>query len=174
MAHPVVNPANGITALRTLALFPFWYAVDAGFQQWAVAIILIAGLMDLLDGLAARVFDCRSQFGEVFDAVADGVLYGACLLILAAYTWIPWWGIGGIVGLGIYNAGLRFRYAARVGKATNFQSYAMERFAGFTAYLIGIGAARIETEYFFGAAIAIMAVIVAYDTKRMVFDPVPL
>jgi phosphatidylglycerophosphate synthase len=173
MAHPVVNPANAITAARMLAMFPFWYAVDRGLPQWAVAIILIAGLMDLLDGLAARVFDCRSQFGEVFDAVADGVLYAVCLVVLAGYGWIPWWGIVGIVGLGIYNAALRFRYAARVGKATNFQSFAMERFAGFTAYLIGIGAARIETEYFFGAAIAIMAVIVAHDTKRMLFDPVP-
>jgi len=169
----VVNPANAITAARLLGFVPFWYAVDRGYPQWAALAILVAASLDLVEGLVARVFRCQSQFGEVFDAIADGILYGICLVILAAYGWVPWWGPVGLLVVGLYNIGLRWRYAQRVGRAVNFQSFAMERFAGFTAYLIGIGVARFEPAYYYSAAIVLMLIIVVHDTKRMLFDPVP-
>ena len=46
---------------------------------------------DLRDaGAVARLFKCQTAFGEVFDAIADGLCYGFALLILTAYGWIPW------------------------------------------------------------------------------------
>ena len=70
------NPANAVTASRFLCLPPFAWAVDSGHHQWATLIILVCGLLDKLDGLAARIFDCRSPFGELFDAITDGICYG--------------------------------------------------------------------------------------------------
>ena len=35
-----------------------------------------------LDGFAAKIFDCRSAFGEVFDAITDGICYGFALVLL--------------------------------------------------------------------------------------------
>ncbi len=170
---PVINPANGVTAARMLLFAPFWYAVDQGLYQWGLLIILIAGLLDKVDGLVARIFDCRSPFGEVFDAIADGVLYGVCLIVLTAYGWVPTWPVVAIFGLGVGNAIARFAYAKRLGRTANYHSWAMERFVAYTAFLIGFGVAQYEVDFYFTLAAATMGVIVLHDVKRMLLDPVP-
>src|SRR5215510_13167756 len=83
------NPANAVTASRFLTLPPFVWAVHHGYHQLATLFILICGLLDKLDGLVAKVFDCRSQFGEIFDAITDGICYGFALLLVAWYGWAP-------------------------------------------------------------------------------------
>ncbi|HWU86914.1 MAG TPA: CDP-alcohol phosphatidyltransferase family protein, partial [Kofleriaceae bacterium] len=85
----LVNPANAVTASRFLCLPPFAWAVDQGHHQWATLFILVCGLLDKLDGLMARIFDCRSPFGELFDAITDGICYGFSLILVAAYGWAP-------------------------------------------------------------------------------------
>src|SRR5262245_39288378 len=91
-ARPAVspwNPANAVTASRFLTLPPLYWAVDHGYRQWATIFIIICGLLDKLDGLVAKLFDCRSAFGEVFDAITDGICYGFGLILVAAYGWAP-------------------------------------------------------------------------------------
>ena len=84
------NPANAVTASRFLTLPPLYWAVAHGEHQLATLFILVCGLLDKLDGLAARVFNCRSQFGELFDAIADATCYGFALVLVAAFGWAPW------------------------------------------------------------------------------------
>ena len=55
------NPANAVTASRFLCLPPFVWAVHNGYHQWATIFILICGLLDKLDGLVAKIFDCRGR-----------------------------------------------------------------------------------------------------------------
>jgi hypothetical protein len=61
----------------------------------------------------------------------------------------------------------------RAGRATNYKSYAMERLVGYTAYLIGFATGGMEVTYFYWLFVPLMVIIVGYDTKRMLFDPVP-
>ena len=68
------NPANAVTASRFLTLPPFFWAVDHGYHQWATLFMLICGLLDKADGAVAKLFDCRSAFGELFDAITDGTV----------------------------------------------------------------------------------------------------
>src|ERR1043166_6928603 len=82
-----LNPANAVTASRFLTLPLLWWAVAHGYHQYATLFILICGVLDKLDGLVARIFDCRSAFGELFDAITDGVCYGFGLVLVAAYGW---------------------------------------------------------------------------------------
>jgi len=63
------NPANAVTASRYLFLPLLWWAIAHGLHQWATLLIIVCGLIDKLDGLVARIFDCRSAFGELFDAL---------------------------------------------------------------------------------------------------------
>jgi len=84
-----LNPANAVTASRFLTLPPLYWAIDHGHHQWATLFILVCGLLDKLDGLAAKVFNCRSAFGELFDAITDGICYGFGLIVVAAYGWAP-------------------------------------------------------------------------------------
>lgn len=168
-----LNPANLVTASRFLTLPPFWWAVAHGYHQYATLFILVCGLLDKLDGLAARIFDCRSAFGELFDAITDGLCYAFGLILVAAYGWAPAVPVGCVVALGILNTALRFVYIRRAGRPINYKSYAMERIVAYTGYLIGFATAGMEVRYFYWAFVPVMIVIVLHDAKRMLVDPVP-
>jgi len=168
-----LNPANAVTASRFLALPPFVWAVHTGYHQWATLFILICGLLDKLDGLVAKIFDCRSAFGEMFDAITDGICYGFCLVIVAAYGWAPVAPVVMIIALGLANSALRGIYARRAGRTVNYKSYAMERIVAYTGYLIGFATGGMEVNFFFWLFVPLMIVIVLHDSKRMLIDAVP-
>ncbi|HEY1548980.1 MAG TPA: CDP-alcohol phosphatidyltransferase family protein [Kofleriaceae bacterium] len=167
------NPANAVTASRFLTLPPFVWAVMHGYHQWATIFMLVCGLLDKADGLVARVFDCKSAFGELFDAIADALCYGFGLVIVAAYGWAPVIPVVLVIGLGIANAIMRVAYGIRAGRATNYKSYAMERLVAYTGYLIGFATSGFEVTFFYWIFPFVMVTILAYDTKRMLVDPIP-
>ncbi|HEY0190985.1 MAG TPA: CDP-alcohol phosphatidyltransferase family protein [Kofleriaceae bacterium] len=167
------NPANAVTASRFLTLPPLWWSVSHGYHQWATLFLVICGLFDKLDGLVAKLFHCKSAFGEVFDAIADGICYGFGLIVCAIYGWAPMVPVVAVIGLGVLNTVLRFVYASRAGRTVNYKSYAMERIVGYIGYLIGIATSGMEVTYFFWCIVAPFALIVAHDAKRMLVDPVP-
>ena len=170
------NPANAVTASRFLTLPPLFWAVDNGHHQWATIFILICGLLDKLDGLVARIFNCRSAFGELFDAITDGICYGLGLILVAAYGWAPVVLVVFVLGLGAINTGLRFIYIRRAGRTVNYKSYAMERIVAYTGYLIGLATSGMgkEVSLFYWAFVPLMIVTVLHDAKRMLIDPVPV
>jgi phosphatidylglycerophosphate synthase len=167
------NPANAVTASRFLTLPPIVWAVHHGYHQWATLFVVICGLLDKVDGLAAKIFDCRSTFGELFDAITDGICYGFCLILLAAYGWAPVIPVIGVIVLGATNSGLRAVYSKRVGRPVNYKSYAMERIVAYTAYLIGFATGQFEVAFFFWLFVPLMLLVVLHDTKRMLIDAVP-
>jgi phosphatidylglycerophosphate synthase len=167
------NPANAVTASRFLTLPPLYWAVDHGYHQWATLFIIICGLLDKLDGLVARIFNCKSTFGEMFDAIADGACFGFGLVLCAAYGWAPAVPVAVIITLGLANSAMRLVYVKRAGRTTNYKSYAMERLVGYTVYLVGFATSGLEVTFFYWAFVPLVAVIVVHDAKRMLVDPVP-
>src|SRR5678815_5499566 len=115
-----LNPANAVTASRFLTLPLLWWAIAHGYHQYATLFILVCGVLDKLDGLVARIFDCRSAFGEMFDAITDGLCYGFGLIVVAAYGWAPAIPVAAIIFLGLANTTMRFVYGHRAGRATNY------------------------------------------------------
>jgi phosphatidylglycerophosphate synthase len=168
-----INPANAITAARYLTLPPFFWAVQNGHSQIAAAAIIICGLFDKLDGRFAKWFNCKSAFGELFDAITDGICYGFCLLVVIYFHWAPAVPAAMVVGLGALNTLMRYGYARRVGRNTNYKSYAMERIVAYVAFLIAFAIADYETQYFYWTIVMINAVVILYDGKRMLIDPIP-
>ncbi len=170
---PVVNPANAITFSRFFTLPPFVMYIDRGQPQMALLMAMLCGFMDLFDGMAARKFDCSSGFGEFFDAAADALCYGFMMLYLAYVGRLPWEPIAIIVGLGVVNSVCRVVYAKRIGRATNYRSWAMERVVGYLAYLVGFGTVGFAPEFYSWAGAGLMVFILGHDIKRMLIDPVP-
>jgi phosphatidylglycerophosphate synthase len=167
------NPANAVTASRFITLPFFYYAVMEDQRQWATLIMLVCGLLDKLDGLVAKIFDCRSAFGELFDAITDGICYGFAMIVVVAYGWAPAIPAIAVVGLGAANSGMRILYAKRVGRAVNYKSYAMERVVGFVGFMIGFATGRIEVDYYYWGFLPIFAIVVLHDARRMLLSPVP-
>jgi CDP-diacylglycerol--glycerol-3-phosphate 3-phosphatidyltransferase len=94
---PVINVANGLTALR-LALIPVFIAFVIVSQltqpDWRIAACLaffIASLTDFVDGWIARRWDLVTAFGKVADPIADKALTGTALILLSVYDRLPWW-----------------------------------------------------------------------------------
>jgi len=167
------NPANAVTASRFLTLPFLWWAVDHGYHQYATLFIMICGVLDKLDGLVAKLFDCRSAFGELFDAITDGLCYGFGLVLVVAYGWAPAAPALLVLALGLANTGLRFVYIRRAGRTVNYKSYAMERVVAYAGYLIGFATAGMEVNFFYWALVPVMLLIVVHDGKRMLADPIP-
>jgi phosphatidylglycerophosphate synthase len=168
-----LNPANAITASRYLALPPFLCYIDRGMTQHAMVALILCGLGDLLDGPVARLFKCSSGFGELFDAVTDALCYGFCMVVLCVYGLLPWLPVVLVIALAVVNGWMRAAYARRMGRATNYKSWAMERMVAWVAYCIGIGIAQFEVDYFAWVTVPVMLLIVVHDFKRMLLDPLP-
>src|SRR4029079_19442935 len=120
-----------------------------------------------------KLFDCRSAFGELFDAITDGLCYGFGLVLVVAYGWAPAAPALLVLALGLANTGLRFVYIRRAGRTVNYKSYAMERVVAYAGYLIGFATAGMEVNFFYWALVPVMLLIVVHDGKRMLADPIP-
>lgn len=82
---------NALTLLR-LALVPPIAALILLGETWpALALFVIAGLSDALDGLLARRFGWQSGLGVVLDPIADKLLLGVVFVCLAVAGMIPVW-----------------------------------------------------------------------------------
>lgn len=94
---PVLNAANGLTALR-LVLVPVFIGlvIASGLQHLgsriaAAVVFIVASLTDFVDGWIARRFGLVTSFGKVADPIADKALTGTALVLLSAYGRLSWW-----------------------------------------------------------------------------------
>jgi phosphatidylglycerophosphate synthase len=170
---PRLNPANAVTASRYLTLPPLFYAIAHGHHQWATVLVIICGLLDKVDGFAAKIFDCRSTFGELFDAITDGICYGFALVLLGIYGWAPPIAVALVIAMGLANSAMRGIYVRRVGHAANYKSYGMERVVAYTAYLVGFGTSNYEVAFYYWLFVPVMLIVLVHDAKRMLIDPIP-
>jgi cardiolipin synthase len=82
---------NQITFLR-LGFLPFFLILIAyDHYRWALAVLVVAGLSDGIDGLLARKLNQRSSLGAVLDPIADKLLLSSSFVILAFKKKIAWW-----------------------------------------------------------------------------------
>ncbi len=77
-----MNFANQLTVLRMMFLPFFILAMLTGRMAWALAIFLVAGLTDALDGLIARLYRQKTDLGAFLDPLADKLLLTAAFIIL--------------------------------------------------------------------------------------------
>jgi cardiolipin synthase len=84
MAAPVLTLANQLTMLR-MGLAPLLVILVLSHElRWALAVFVVAGVTDLLDGLIARLGHQQTTLGAMLDPVADKVLLTSAFVAL---TW---------------------------------------------------------------------------------------
>ena len=91
----VLTIPNAISAAM-LAGVPVFLWLVLGVQTqagdyWAVALLILAGLSDWLDGKIARALNQTSRLGQVLDPAADRLYIAATIIALGVRAIIPWW-----------------------------------------------------------------------------------
>lgn len=83
---------NALSALRLLGVPLFlWLVLGPEEDTWALALLMVSGVTDYLDGWLARKLDQQSVVGEILDPVADRLYILAVVVGLAMRDIIPWW-----------------------------------------------------------------------------------
>jgi len=101
---------NQLTLARILAipLLLFIYPLQFPSTNIICAIIFaLAGITDILDGYFARRYKQESRIGALLDPVADKMLSGACLILLADSQALPAWICGFLLCRDIAVTGMR-------------------------------------------------------------------
>jgi cardiolipin synthase len=88
---------NALSALRLLLVPVFGVLIVAEYDLAAVAVLMISGFTDYLDGKLARRFGQISRLGQLLDPTADRLYILTTLLGLAYRDVIPWWLVIGLV-----------------------------------------------------------------------------
>lgn len=92
---------NALTIAR-LALIPVFVALmltaDGG-HSWPAGIVFgVAGVTDQIDGFLARRWHVESDFGRIFDPLADRLMIDAAVIMLFVQGHMPWAGVVVILG----------------------------------------------------------------------------
>jgi cardiolipin synthase len=90
----MVNIPNLLTLFR-FALVPLYLGVFFSSMKlnmaWALCILALAGLTDVLDGYIARKYKWVTPLGILFDPLADKLMMLAVLVSFVIDRRIPWW-----------------------------------------------------------------------------------
>jgi cardiolipin synthase (CMP-forming) len=156
----VLTVPNVLSAMRLLGVPFFLWLVLAGHDGWAVAVLMISGVTDWLDGKIARRWNQMSNVGALLDPAADRLYILATLIGLTARDVVPLWLTLALVGRDVVLAGFlpvlrRHGYGPLpvhyLGKAATFNLL-----AGFPLLLLGDGDSLVsQVAHAFGWAFAI-------------------
>ena len=82
---------NAISLLRIALIAPILLLILEGTFGWALALFLLAGFSDGLDGYLAKRFEWHTRLGALLDPVADKLLVAGLFITLAYTQDIPVW-----------------------------------------------------------------------------------
>lgn len=100
--------SNLLSLFRVLVIPALWYFLareDQNSAYTALAIIIVAGLSDGLDGYIARKLNQISKLGMILDPLCDKILAAALVVLLIFYRDFPVWLAAVIIGRDILILG---------------------------------------------------------------------
>jgi cardiolipin synthase (CMP-forming) len=86
----LLSAPNQLTLLRMMFLPFIVIKLVEGHYFWALALFVLAGLSDGLDGLLARILKQQTTLGQYLDPIADKLLLSTVFLVLSIMRKIPW------------------------------------------------------------------------------------
>ncbi|MHB8347443.1 MAG: CDP-alcohol phosphatidyltransferase family protein [Acidiferrobacterales bacterium] len=114
---------NAITLSR-IALVPVLIlAIKDRHFGTALAIFLVAGISDALDGFLAKRFSLTSRLGAILDPAADKILLVSAYVMLTLLEYIPFWLMLGVAFRDLLIVGGYLVYTSLYGPVTMRPSY---------------------------------------------------
>ncbi len=94
----VWNIPNALTMLRIVLIPVFVWLFWKVDRKAALVVFIIASLTDMLDGMLARKLNQITDFGKLFDPLADKVMVLTALICQGLAGVFPWTAIGIVAG----------------------------------------------------------------------------
>jgi len=94
---PWVRHVPNVLTVARMVIVPvflvilFWRPDDPWWRFAATVVFSVGILTDLFDGKIARHYNIVSDFGKLWDPIADKALTGAALIALSILWELPWW-----------------------------------------------------------------------------------
>ena len=90
---------NALSVLRLLGVPLFlWLLLGPEADRWAVAVLMVSGVTDWLDGKLARWLDQSSRLGALLDPAADRLYIVSTLVALSLREIVPVWMVALLLG----------------------------------------------------------------------------
>ncbi|MEJ7618909.1 MAG: CDP-alcohol phosphatidyltransferase family protein [Pyrinomonadaceae bacterium] len=115
MSSRVITWPNVLTVVRMVLTPVFASLLFYGRFGMALAVFVLAGVTDGLDGVLARRFDQRSQLGRILDPIADKLLLVTSFIVLSLpaispqpmprHFPIPFWVTAAVISRDIFISG---------------------------------------------------------------------
>jgi cardiolipin synthase len=87
----VLNLPNLLTIVRILTIPGFLILLTSGRPAAALALFVVGGVTDALDGAIARLTNSKTELGAVLDPLADKLLLLSSFCVLAFMEQVPIW-----------------------------------------------------------------------------------
>ena len=95
MTRPTIFNIPNVLTICRLFFIPFlviFILFDSSWSNIVSAVIfIVASITDYIDGLIARKMDQITDFGKIFDPIADKILVASALILLVEVDRIPGW-----------------------------------------------------------------------------------
>ncbi len=92
MEERVLTIPNALSFVRLLLVPVFlWLVLGPKHDELALAVLMVSGVTDYLDGKLARRLNQTSKIGAILDPVADRFFILAVVIGLGYRDIIPWW-----------------------------------------------------------------------------------
>lgn len=93
---PVLNVPNILTIIRLVMVPLFGWMLlahphDPTWRWWTTAVFIVALLTDLADGKIARKYNLITNFGKLWDPIADKAITGMAFVGLSIIGELWWW-----------------------------------------------------------------------------------
>jgi CDP-diacylglycerol--glycerol-3-phosphate 3-phosphatidyltransferase len=107
MSRPLLSP-NQITTLRILVFVAgSAFLLFDHLHWWAIALFIVGGATDRLDGWVARRYGLCSQFGKIYDQLSDKICQLFALTAVVERGMLPAWLLGALLMRDLVMGGLR-------------------------------------------------------------------
>ena len=92
MEERILTIPNALSFVRLLLVPVFlWLVLGPKYDELALAVLMVSGFTDYLDGKLARRLNQTSKIGAILDPVADRFFILAVVIGLGYRDIIPWW-----------------------------------------------------------------------------------
>ena len=92
VSNRILTVPNALSFLRLLGVpFFLWLVLGPHADGWAIALLMVSGFTDYLDGKLARAWNQTTRLGQLLDPAADRLYVLSTLIALTIRNVLPLW-----------------------------------------------------------------------------------